>query len=107
VIFPCSAAISTCSGPTIADRWLFRPEPSALANPAKTSLDLRGRLLMLAIAPGAARAVLVVLRAAGLADHVGRRQAALARRILRRRSDDRSSSFRPPQVPYFSGLPTA
>jgi hypothetical protein len=34
-------------------------------------------------------------------------QAALARRIRRRRSEDRSSSFRPPQVPYFSGLPRA
>jgi hypothetical protein len=34
-------------------------------------------------------------------------QAALARRIRRRRSEDRSSSFRPPQVPYFSGLLTA
>jgi FAD/FMN-containing dehydrogenase len=31
-------------------------------------------------------------------------QAALARRIRRRRSEDRSSSFRPPHVPYFSGL---
>jgi hypothetical protein len=34
---------------------------------------------------------------------VGECQAALARRILRRRSEARSSSFRPPQVPYFSG----
>ena len=34
-------------------------------------------------------------------------QAALARRIRRRRSDERSSSFRPPQVPYFSGRETA
>lgn len=30
-------------------------------------------------------------------------QAALARRMRRRRSDARSSSFRPPHVPYFSG----
>jgi hypothetical protein len=30
-------------------------------------------------------------------------QAALARRIRRRRSEARSSSFRPPHVPYFSG----
>lgn len=30
-------------------------------------------------------------------------QAALARRIRRRRSDARSSSFKPPHVPYFSG----
>ena len=30
-------------------------------------------------------------------------QAAFARRIRRRRSEARSSSFRPPQVPYFSG----
>jgi hypothetical protein len=34
-------------------------------------------------------------------------QAALARRIRRRRSADRSSSFSPPQVPYFSGRLTA
>ena len=33
--------------------------------------------------------------------------AALARRILRRRSEALSSSFRPPQVPYFSGRETA
>jgi hypothetical protein len=39
---------------------------------------------------------------------VGREhQAALARRIRRRRSEARSSSFRPPQVPYFSGLEMA
>jgi hypothetical protein len=34
-------------------------------------------------------------------------QAALARRIRRRRSAERSSSFSPPQVPYFSGRLTA
>jgi putative phosphoribosyl transferase len=34
-------------------------------------------------------------------------QAALARRIRRRRSAARSSSLRPPQVPYFSGRDTA
>ena len=34
-------------------------------------------------------------------------QAALARRIRRRRSADRSSSFSPPHVPYFSGRLTA
>ena len=34
-------------------------------------------------------------------------QAAFARRIRRRRSEARSSSFRPPQVPYFSGLEIA
>ena len=33
--------------------------------------------------------------------------AALARRIRRRRSAERSSSFSPPQVPYFSGRETA
>ena len=80
---------------------------------------------MLAVTPGAARAVLVVLVPACRADHgailrLQRKpardrdgpwlaaadrlgQAALARRIRRRRSDARSSSFRPPQVPYFSG----
>lgn len=93
---------------------------------------------MLAIAPGTARAVLVMPVAASLADHglhygwprvqpaqsaggqlrqrcqgltrsVSRKpaQAALARRIRRRRSEERSSSLRPPQVPYFSGLLTA
>ena len=36
-----------------------------------------------------------------------RDQAAFARRIRRRRSAERSSSFRPPQVPYFSGRATA
>jgi len=35
------------------------------------------------------------------------RQAALARRMRRRRSAERSSSFSPPQVPYFSGRDTA
>jgi hypothetical protein len=30
-----------------------------------------------------------------------------ARRIRLRRSADRSSSFKPPHVPYFSGLLTA
>jgi hypothetical protein len=34
-------------------------------------------------------------------------QAALARRMRRRRSAERSSSFSPPHVPYFSGLETA
>jgi putative phosphoribosyl transferase len=34
-------------------------------------------------------------------------QAALARRMRRRRSAERSSSFSPPQVPYFSGRETA
>ena len=34
-------------------------------------------------------------------------QAAFARRMRRRRSAERSSSFSPPQVPYFSGRDTA
>lgn len=34
-------------------------------------------------------------------------QAAFARRIRRRRSAERSSSFSPPHVPYFSGRDTA
>jgi putative phosphoribosyl transferase len=34
-------------------------------------------------------------------------QAAFARRMRRRRSEARSSSFRPPHVPYFSGRDTA
>ena len=33
--------------------------------------------------------------------------AALARRMRRRRSAERSSSFKPPHVPYFSGRETA
>jgi hypothetical protein len=37
----------------------------------------------------------------------GQAAFALARRIRLRRSAERSSSFKPPQVPYFSGLPTA
>jgi len=37
----------------------------------------------------------------------GQGQAALALRIRRRRSADRSSSLSPPQVPYFSGRLTA
>jgi putative phosphoribosyl transferase len=36
-----------------------------------------------------------------------RDQAALARRMRRRRSAERSSSLSPPQVPYFSGRDTA
>jgi hypothetical protein len=34
-------------------------------------------------------------------------QAAFARRMRRRRSAERSSSFKPPHVPYFSGRETA
>jgi len=122
---------------------------SALADPVQRApvprrLRQRGKREVLAITPGASRAVLVVLAAAGQADHLtivagrgvcrGRPQcsvptdqgqliwaqlirasqsdpadlvrpdqAAFARRIRRRRSEARSSSFRPPQVPYFSG----
>ena len=50
----------------------------------------------------------LTLLAEGLApSQSGEPQAALARRIRRRRSAERSSSFRPPQVPYFSGRATA
>ena len=70
--------------------------------------------LVLAVTPGAALAGLMFLASARSADHrpilAGRDdQAALAfaRRIRLRRSADRSSSFNPPQVPYFSGLLTA
>lgn len=102
---------------------------SALPDPADPGLGHRVRGPVLAITPGPARAVLVVPLAAGQADHgsivpfrragcvtnprFGRwralapGQAALARRIRRRRSADRSSSLSPPQVPYFSGRPTA
>ena len=112
------------SRPVPARRW------SALADPAERAsvpgwLRQRGEREVLAVAPGASGAVLVVLAAAGRADHLpivagrgvcrGRPQcsvpaglcqpdqAAFARRIRRRRSEARSSSFRPPQVPYFSG----
>lgn len=75
--------------------------------------------------PGAARALQMALATARLANHAAiavrrpavaaagvpgvRRpdQAAFARRILRRRSEARSSSLRAPQVPYFSGRDTA
>jgi len=74
----------------------------------------RGWRLVLAVTPGAALAGLMFLASAGPADHhpilaVCDDQAALAlaRRIRLRRSADRSSSFNPPQVPYFSGLLTA
>jgi hypothetical protein len=82
----------------------------ALADPAQLRLGRWLRRLVLTIAPGAARAPLVLLDSAVRAHHEDGRapaQAALARRIRRRRSDERSSSFRPPQVPYFSGLLTA
>jgi hypothetical protein len=76
-----------------------------LPDPAQPLFGRLGRRLMLTVAPRTAAALLVPLRAAAPADHgsVGPGQAALARRIRRRRSDERSSSFRPPQVPYFSG----
>jgi hypothetical protein len=116
---------------------------SALADPAQRRLGPRGgrfsRRLVLAVAPGAAGAVLVMVLPARYADHgpycaarggrpnprtrkphvlalLGRAverfracgdQAAFARRMRRRRSAERSSSFSPPQVPYFSGRDTA
>lgn len=95
---------------------------SALTDPAERRLGPGGnrsrRRLMLAVTPGATRAVLVMALATRYADHGpnGRRlscsraldaQAALARRMRRRRSAERSSSFSPPHVPYFSGLDTA
>jgi len=85
------------------------PGRSALPKPAKPGLCRRRGPLMLTIAPVAARALLVPLCPTFRADHSGSdaSQAALARRMRRRRSEERSSSFRPPQVPYFSGLLTA
>jgi hypothetical protein len=94
---------------------------SALPDPAERRLGRLGRRQMLAVAPGAARALDVAPVTARFADHAGifrcpaargpgagrQGQAAFARRILRRRSEARSSSFRPPQVPYFSGRDTA
>jgi len=49
----------------------------------------------------------ILLRAADPDTRGLARQAAFARRIRRRRSADRSSSFNPPHVPYFSGRLTA
>jgi hypothetical protein len=110
---------------------------SALPNPALERLGRPPGRLMLAVTPCPARTVLVELFPARAADHMpiikarypagrpGRKrsgpatrwrgrdklarldQAALARRIRRRRSEARSSSFRAPQVPYFSGLLSA
>jgi hypothetical protein len=83
-----------------------------LADPAEPCLRGRRGRLVLAVTPGAAWAPLVVLDSAIRANHSKLRkrfpaQAALARRMRRRRSEDRSSSFRPPHVPYFSGRLTA
>jgi len=43
----------------------------------------------------------------GRAASLGQAALVFARRIRLRRSADRSSSFKPPHVPYFSGLLTA
>ena len=108
--------------------WRWRIAGSALADPAQRRLGRPGREV-LAITPGTAGAVLMVTLPARNADHGsflptstghghrasvararllgGDAQAALARRIRRRRSAARSSSFRPPQTPYFSGRDSA
>src|SRR6266702_684677 len=98
-----------------------------LPDPAHGWLRLeRGRRLVLAVTPGAALAGGVLLPTAASADHgliltrlvpakppgrggivAGQAALALARRIRLRRSAERSSSFKPPHVPYFSGLLTA
>ncbi len=99
-----------------------------LPDPAHGWLGLeRGRRLVLAVTPGAALAGGVLLPTAASADHgliltrlvpakppgrcggivAGQAALALARRIRLRRSAERSSSFKPPHVPYFSGLLTA
>ena len=88
------------------------PAASALPDPAEPRFGIRVRLPVLAVTPGSAGAFLVVLTAAGQADHAfivpcREGQAAFALRIRRRRSADRSSSLSPPQVPYFSGRLTA
>ena len=79
---------------------------------------------MLAVAPGTTPAGGMLMLTAASADHVlivpdripGQAPArrthsqaafAFARLIRLRRSAERSSSFKPPQVPYFSGLLTA
>jgi hypothetical protein len=89
-----------------------RPLASALPDPAEPWLVAALRLPVLTVTPGSAGAFLVVLPTAGRADHASivphhAAQAALARRIRRRRSADRSSSLSPPQMPYFSGRLTA
>ena len=64
-----------------------------------------GHWSVLPVFPGLVRPGLVFpnwFPGQGVAGH-----AAFARRIRRRRSEARSSSFRPPQVPYFSGLEIA
>jgi hypothetical protein len=106
-------------GATFAMAPVFRTCPRGgqltLPHPAHYRLALeRGRRLVLAVTPGTTLAGLVFLASARSADHrpilaVRDHQAALvlARRIRLRRSADRSSSFNPPQVPYFSGLLTA
>ena len=101
---------------------------SALPDPAQRFVAGRlrqgGSGEVLAVTPSATGALGVLLLTAVQADHlpilpiwIGQDrgcgvsggcagsgdQAALARRIRRRRSEARSSSFRPPQVPYFSG----
>jgi hypothetical protein len=116
---------------------LFRNCPQAtgltLSDPAHRRFSLQnGRRLVLAVAPGTALAGGMLLPTAALADHglilahlpratraapLGSRSAhrrspdqaafVFARRIRLRRSADRSSSFKPPHVPYFSGLLTA
>jgi len=83
-----------------------REAASALPDPDQPGLSARLCWPVLTVAPGAARAIFMLPLAAGQADH-RLLQAALARRIRRRRSADRSSSFRPPHVPYFSGRLTA
>ena len=105
------------------------PQATALtlSDPAhrRFSLQNSGRLV-LAVAPGAALAGAMLLPTAALADHdvilahwpgalpgaaprrsPGQAAFVFARRIRLRRSADRSSSFKPPHVPYFSGLLTA
>lgn len=111
------SAPTRCDGchdlPQLRDnRGYSVPAASALPDPAEPRLGIRIRLPVLAVTPGSAGAFLVVLVAAGQADHASivpyrEGQAAFALRIRRRRSADRSSSFSPPQVPYFSGRLTA
>lgn len=90
-----------------AQRSFACPARLTLPDPAHRRLRPQlGRRLVLAVTPGAAPAAGMLLTATAPTDH---RQAAFAfaRRIRLRRSAERSSSFKPPQVPYFSGLLTA
>lgn len=94
--------------PVPAGAVLVMPLPARVADHALyCAAKLESTAVMTRISPGG------LLLASGLPVACGfraartLRQAAFARRMRRRRSAERSSSLRPPHVPYFSGRPTA